>query len=102
MGNRLVARAMLEQQNQPVHRRTEARRRISSRPAAEMTEHGFLSYLDALERERSTYLALTQLGHVAGPGDEWVPISGVRFESAQPVATDDGGCFVAPGGDLLR
>jgi AcrR family transcriptional regulator len=36
-------------------------------PAAEMIEHGFLSYLDALERERSTYLALTQLGHVAGP-----------------------------------
>jgi AcrR family transcriptional regulator len=35
-------------------------------PAAELIEHGFLSYLDALERERSTYLALTQLGHVAG------------------------------------
>jgi hypothetical protein len=32
-----------------------------------MIEHGFLSYLDALERERSTYLALTQLGHIAGP-----------------------------------
>ena len=35
-------------------------------PAAEMIERGFLAYLDVLERERSTYLALAQLGHVAG------------------------------------
>jgi AcrR family transcriptional regulator len=40
---------------------------IAGPPAAEMIEHGFLSYLDALEWERSTYLALTQLGHIAGP-----------------------------------
>ena len=40
---------------------------IAGPPAAGMIEHGFLSYLDALERERSTYLALTHLGHIAGP-----------------------------------
>jgi AcrR family transcriptional regulator len=39
-------------------------------PAPEMIERGFLAYLGVLERERSTYLALTQLGHVAGPGGE--------------------------------
>jgi AcrR family transcriptional regulator len=39
-------------------------------PAAEMIERGFLAYLDVLERERSTYLALAQLGHVAGPRGE--------------------------------
>jgi AcrR family transcriptional regulator len=40
-------------------------------PAAAMIERGFLAYLDVLERERSTYLALAQLGHVAGPrGDD--------------------------------
>jgi AcrR family transcriptional regulator len=39
-------------------------------PAPAMIESGFLAYLGVLERERSTYLALTQLGHVAGPGGE--------------------------------
>jgi AcrR family transcriptional regulator len=38
--------------------------------APEMIEQGFLAYLGVLERERSTYLALTRLGHVAGPGGE--------------------------------
>jgi AcrR family transcriptional regulator len=38
--------------------------------APEMIERGFLAYLDVVERERSTYLALTKLGHVAGPGGE--------------------------------
>ena len=37
-------------------------------PAAETIERGFLTYLGVLERERSTYLALAQLGHVSGPG----------------------------------
>jgi AcrR family transcriptional regulator len=37
-------------------------------PAAETIERGFLAYLGVLERERSTYLALAQLGHVSGPG----------------------------------
>ena len=35
-----------------------------------MIERGFLAYLGVLERERSTYLALAQLGHVAGPRGE--------------------------------
>jgi AcrR family transcriptional regulator len=39
-------------------------------PAPEMIERGFLAYLGVLERKRSTYLALTQLAHVAGPGGE--------------------------------
>jgi AcrR family transcriptional regulator len=39
-------------------------------PAPETIEHGFLTYLGVLERERSTYLALAQLGHVAGPRGE--------------------------------
>jgi AcrR family transcriptional regulator len=39
-------------------------------PAPETIEHGFLTYLVVLERERSTYLALAQLGHVAGPRGE--------------------------------
>jgi AcrR family transcriptional regulator len=37
-------------------------------PAPEMIERGFLAYLGVLQRDRSTYLALTELGHVAGPG----------------------------------
>jgi AcrR family transcriptional regulator len=36
----------------------------------EMIERGFLAYLGVLEQERSTYLALTRLGHVSGPGGE--------------------------------
>jgi AcrR family transcriptional regulator len=44
---------------------------LAGPPTAGMIERGFLAYLDVLERERSTYLALAQLGHVAGPrGDE--------------------------------
>jgi len=39
-------------------------------PAPEMIERGFLAYLGVVERERSTYVALTQLGHVSGPGGE--------------------------------
>lgn len=39
-------------------------------PAPEAIEYGFLTYLGVLERERSTYLALAQLGHVAGPRGE--------------------------------
>jgi AcrR family transcriptional regulator len=39
-------------------------------PSAETIERGFLAYLGVLERERSTYLALAQLGHVAGPRGE--------------------------------
>jgi AcrR family transcriptional regulator len=39
-------------------------------PPAPEIEHGFLTYLGVLERERSTYLALAQLGHVAGPRGE--------------------------------
>jgi AcrR family transcriptional regulator len=39
-------------------------------PAPETIEHGFLTYLGVLERDRSTYLALAQLGHVAGPRGE--------------------------------
>jgi AcrR family transcriptional regulator len=44
---------------------------VFARPPAPATiEHGFLTYLGVLERERSTYLALAQLGHVAGPGGD--------------------------------
>jgi AcrR family transcriptional regulator len=43
---------------------------LAGPPDAGAIEHGFLAYLDVLERERSTYLALTQLGHVAGPRGE--------------------------------
>jgi AcrR family transcriptional regulator len=43
---------------------------LAGPPAAEMIERGFLAYLDVLERERSTYLAIAQLGHVAGPRGE--------------------------------
>ena len=39
-------------------------------PATDTIEHGFLTYLGVLERDRSTYLALAQLGHVSGPGGE--------------------------------
>lgn len=39
-------------------------------PAAETIELGFLTYLDVLERQRSTYLALARLGHVSGPDSE--------------------------------
>ena len=39
-------------------------------PAPETIEYGFLTYLGVLERERSTYLALAQLGHIAGPRSE--------------------------------
>lgn len=43
---------------------------LAEQPTAQAIEAGFLAYLGALERERSTYLALTQLGHVTGPGAE--------------------------------
>jgi AcrR family transcriptional regulator len=43
---------------------------VSDRPTGLAIEAGFLVYLGALERERTTYLALTQLGHVSGPGAE--------------------------------
>jgi AcrR family transcriptional regulator len=43
---------------------------LAEPPAPETIERGFLAYLDVLERERSTYLALAQLGHVAGPRGE--------------------------------
>ena len=43
---------------------------LAELPAPETIERGFLAYLDVLERERSTYLALARLGHVAGPRGE--------------------------------
>lgn len=43
---------------------------LTGPPAPEMIERGFLAYLSVLEQQRSTYLALTQLGHVTGPGGE--------------------------------
>jgi len=43
---------------------------LANPPNADAIERGFLAYLDVLERERSTYLALAQLGHVSGPRGE--------------------------------
>jgi AcrR family transcriptional regulator len=72
-------------------------------PAAEMIEHGFLAYLGVLERERSTYLALTQLGHVAGPGGE--EHLAAYIGAAGDVVTEvmyDRFPGVPPGGELGR
>jgi AcrR family transcriptional regulator len=43
---------------------------LAGPPDPAVIEMGFLAYLDVLERERSTYLGLSQLGQVAGPGSE--------------------------------
>ena len=39
---------------------------LAGPPGPETIEHGFRTYLGVLERERSTYFALAQLGHVSG------------------------------------
>jgi AcrR family transcriptional regulator len=57
---------------------------LGGRPSAQSIESGFLAYLTFLEQERSTYLALSQLGHVAGPRAE------------EHVAT-----FIASAGDVV-
>jgi AcrR family transcriptional regulator len=57
---------------------------LGGRPSAQSIESGFLAYLTFLEQERSTYLALSELGHVAGPRAE------------EHVAT-----FIASAGDVV-
>jgi AcrR family transcriptional regulator len=43
---------------------------LTAHPTGQVIEAGFLTYLSVLDRERSTYLALTRLGHVSGPRAE--------------------------------
>jgi AcrR family transcriptional regulator len=76
---------------------------LGGRPGPQSIESGFLAYLTFLEQERSTYLALSQLGHVAGPrADEHVAMF---IASAGDVVTRTMSALlpgVPPGSELAR